>query len=290
MRRSVVTALLLGVAFASHASTVARKTFDSAVLGRDYVYTVYLPDDYDPDQHAYPVMYLLHGSGGNEMSWLVAGDLRSTADRLIEAGAIPPAVIVMPASRSWWVDGHNEAAETALLSDLIPHIETSFSVIPAREGRLIGGLSAGGYGTVNLVLKHPDVFAAGAALSPASYTPYPPPDSSANVHPTYLGSDGSFDRALWTRLNYPQHVEVYKAQDFIVPLYINSGDHDLFDIAYHAAVLYQSIREHQPDSVEFRVVDGDHEWSVWRETLPDALQYVFRFASPPIEAGATASR
>jgi S-formylglutathione hydrolase FrmB len=49
----------------------------------------------------------------------------------------------------------------------------------------------------------------------------------------------------------------------VVPIYINSGDHDTFDISYHAAVLYQTLREHQPNAVEFRLVDGDHEWQVW---------------------------
>lgn len=65
-------------------------------------------------------------------------------------------------------DGYNEPAETAFLDDLIPHIEQNWRVIPEREGRLSGGLSAGGYDTVNFVLEHPKMFAAGAALSSAS--------------------------------------------------------------------------------------------------------------------------
>ena len=125
------------------------------------------------------------------------------------------------------------------------------------------------------------MFAAGAALSPASYVPSPPSHSSGLKHPAYLKPDGSFDQAKWDELNYTQHIDAYKAQDVIVPLYINSGDHDTFDIAYHGAVLYQALREHQPDQVEFRVVDGDHEWPVWSETLPEAMAYVFSHASRP---------
>lgn len=125
------------------------------------------------------------------------------------------------------------------------------------------------------------MFAAGAALSPASYVPVPPSHSSGTRHPAYLDADGNFDSAKWDELNYTSYIDAYKAQDMVVPLYINSGDHDTFDIAYHAAVLYQTLREHQPNAVEFRVVDGDHEWQVWTNTLPEAMEYVFSFTSRP---------
>lgn len=276
----VVGALL--VADGAIASTISHHSFPSETLGRDYAYNVYLPDGYETSGFTYPTLYLLHGSFGNENDWPVKGELQATADRLIAEGSIPPAVIVMPGSLSWWVDGYNEKAETAFFSDLIPHIEATWRVIPEREGRLVAGLSAGGYGTVNFVLEHPEVFAAGAALSPASYVPQPPSHSSGNRHPAYLKADGTYDPEMWEKLNYPQYIDDYKAQDLVVPLYINSGDHDTFDIAYHAAVLYQALREHQPDAVEFRVVDGDHEWPVWIETLPEAMTYIFRYASRPL--------
>ena len=125
------------------------------------------------------------------------------------------------------------------------------------------------------------MLAAGAALSPASYVPSPPSHSSAHKHPANLDAAGAFDQQKWEELNYTSYIDAYKAQDVIVPLYINSGDHDTFDIAYHGAVLYQALREHQPDQVEFRVVDGDHEWPVWSETLPEAMAYVFSHASRP---------
>jgi enterochelin esterase-like enzyme len=287
MGLSITGVAVLAATFAGAAPTIAtagqitHHTFASETLERDYAYTIYLPDGYADSGLVYPAMYLLHGSFGNENNWATQGNLQQTADRLIEQGEIPPAVIVMPGSESWWVDGYNEAAETAFFEDLIPHIEESWRVIPERQGRVVGGLSAGGYGTVNFVLEHPDMFAAGAALSPASYVPVPPESSSGNRHPAYLDADGEFDPEKWEELNYTAYIEAYKAQDTVVPLYINSGDHDVFDIAYHAAVLYQALREHQPDDVEYRVVDGDHEWQVWIDTLPEAMEYVFAHASRP---------
>jgi len=285
-RPLVIAALVGGLLLSTGseaASTVVHRTFASEALSRDYAYNVYLPDGYDTSGLSYPVLYLLHGSGGSENSWLGDAALPQIADRLIESGAIPPAIIVMPGSRSWWVDGYNEMAETAFLNDLIPHIEANWRATPEREGRVLAGISAGGYGTINFVLEHPDMFAAGGAISPASYVPVPPLHSAAQTHATYLKADGTFDRQMWGKLNYTQYIDAYKMQDTIVPLYISSGDHDTFDIAYHGAVLYQALRVHQPDFVEFRVIDGGHEWAVWKETLPEAMKYVFRYSSLPIE-------
>jgi enterochelin esterase-like enzyme len=286
LSRSVIscllTAWLLTYTGYSIAGTITHHSLDSATLERVYEYNIYLPDGYASDNLAYPVLYLLHGSDGSENDWPVSGNVQQTVDHLIEKGAIPPTIIVMPGSNSWWVDGHNESAKTAFFADLIPHVEGNFRAISERAGRLVAGLSAGGYGTINFVLEYPGMFAAGAALSPASYIPYPPPTSSAHQHAAFLTANGNFDKELWERLNYTQYIESYKAQNVVVPLYINTGDHDRYDIAFHAAVLYQSLREHQPNQVEFRVIDGDHEWAVWAGTLPDALTYIFKFSSRPI--------
>lgn len=280
-KTSAITLLAIGATFGVEAGEITHYTFSSDTLGRDYAYNIYLPDGYESSNLTYPQMYLLHGSFGNENDWVVKGRVQQTLDRLIEEGAIPPAVIIMPGNKSWWVDGYNESAKTAFFDDLIPYIDETWRVISDREGRLVGGLSAGGYGTVNFVLEHPEMFAAGVAMSPAVYVPQPPESSSATRHPAYLDKEGNYDPEKWTELNYTSYIEDYMSQDLVVPLYINSGDHDTFDIAYHSAILYQKLREHQPGAVEFRVVDGDHEWAVWEKTLPEALEYAFSYAARP---------
>jgi len=70
-------------------------------------------------------------------------------------------------------------------------------------------------------------------------------------------------------LNYPANWEAYKAKEIVVPMYINTGDHDTFSIAYHAALLFQKLFEYQPKEVEYRMIDGDHEWRIWRDTIGD---------------------
>jgi enterochelin esterase-like enzyme len=265
----------------TQASTVQLVTFDSDTLGREYTYSVYLPEGYDSSNLSYSVLYLLHGAGGNAQSWITNGRVIPTLDRLIAAGDIPPMIVVMPGhTQSWWADGNDEAAQTAIFEDLMPHVEMTYRTINERAGRLVAGLSAGGFGTINFVMQFPEMFAAGAALSPAAYVPVPPSTSSANRHAVFQ-TDGEFDPEVWASLNYPSYIDGYLESGTIVPMYLNSGDHDVFDIAYHAAVLYQRLREHQPNAVEYRVVDGDHEWRVWEETIDDALLYITNYVSWP---------
>src|SRR5687767_12699755 len=113
-----VCALLL--ALPTLASEIITREFKSAALGRTWAYEVYLPSGYEKSRLSYPVLYLLHGNGGNRDDWVGKGNIQRTADALIEARDIPAAIIVMPdASVSWFVD-RREKMETAVIRDLIP--------------------------------------------------------------------------------------------------------------------------------------------------------------------------
>lgn len=264
----------LAISGLAHAGEILTETFRSETLGRDYKFTVYLPDSYRKDDKRYPILYLLHGSGGDENDWLSKGGARETMDALIARRLIQPMIVVMPGhATAWWVDGATEKGETALIKDVIPHAEGKYRVHSVRGNRLVAGLSAGGYGALNLIFKYPLMFAAAAILSPAIYDPVPPSHSSSESNPQFQ-KEGKFDPALWKSLNYVSHIEAYKQAGIIVPLYIHSGDHDTLGIALQAAMLYEKLRLHQPDAVELRIVNGDHEWMLWRDTLPDALQFM----------------
>ncbi len=276
----VLTIILSAVTATARCGEVDTATFDSKTLGKPYPYSIYIPVEAPAKGTSYPVVYLLHGSFGSATDWLEQGALKATADALIRDGIIPPTVVVMPGSRSWWLDGHNEAAATAFLSDLIPHIESTYPVSQERSGRFVAGLSAGGYGATRFALMHPERFAAAAALSPATYVPLPPANSSAYRHPAFLDGAGHFDQELWQRNNYTAYWDDYRESGMTVAFYINSGDHDEFAIAYHAALLYETLRQHQPEDVELRIVDGAHNWEVWRSTLPDTLTFLLSHYQP----------
>ena len=96
-----LAALLAVLVPAGQASEIRRHSLQSAALAREFNYLVYIPDGYETAMAHYPVLYLLHGAGGDENSYAASGSIKETADRLIEAKAIPPTLIVMPGCSGW---------------------------------------------------------------------------------------------------------------------------------------------------------------------------------------------
>lgn len=284
LRRALAAALGFTLLWGGtlQAGDITYHRFASEILGRDYPYALYLPDGYHETYQAFPVIFLLHGSFGSERDWVESGGIEQAADRMIREGLIPPTVIVMPGSRSWWIDGHNEAARSAFFQELIPTVEETWQVVPRREWRAIAGLSAGGYGTLNFVLERPDLFAAAAALSPASYHPLPPRNSSAWRHPAFLDEVGDFDETLWQRRNYTAHLEGYLERDAVVPLYLSAGNRDAYNAEHHTRLVRQALAPHQPDLVAMEVLRGGHTWRVWRASLPSAMAWIGRFLQGPV--------
>lgn len=274
---------LLGLVLCSNvwAGTVTLHQFESSTLGRSMSFSLYTPDGYEATSERYPVLYLLHGNLGTENSWVERGGIKETADALIAAGTIPAQIIVMPADPNfWWTDSALESSHSALIQELIPYIDGEYRTINERGGRTIGGYSAGGFGAANAVLRYPHLFAAAALLSPALYAIEPPATSSGRTTPVFQ-QNGEFDRQLWQAATYSAWLDVYKASGTHVPMYVNSGDHDRFDIAYHAVVFFQEIREYQPDSVELRIFDGDHDFNAWGGSVGDAMIYMAQFITSP---------
>lgn len=275
-------AFLLASVSSANAGEIRRETIASAALARDMQFLVYVPDSYKSGTRHYPVLLLLHGAGDDETAWIEHGKIGEIADHLISSGVIPPTLIVMPGCRGcWWIDGNRDKAESALWKDLLPAIARRYRTIESRSGLVVAGLSAGGYGAVRFALNYPDRLAAVAAISPAIYATTPPSGSAARTQPAFRGVDGRFSQAAWTAANYPRLQDRYFAQGIRVPFYLVSGDGDRLGIAYEAALLFKSLFEHQPDITELRIVDGGHNWAMWKKALQDSMTYLFRFASPP---------
>jgi len=281
------TIIALLVTLPATAGVVVTREFDSSALQRKWTYAVYLPDGYETSTLHYPVLYLLHGHGQNLYDWANSGHIQQTADALIAHGDMPPAIIVMPdAGTTWYVD-RKEKMETAVIHDLIGDVERNFRAIGARDGRLVGGLSMGGYGALRFALKYPEMFAAAALLSPAIYDPEPPQDSGARKAGVFGSPD--FDPQVWKSLNYPGLWDAFLAKKVAVPMYIDSGDDDSFFIEAEATRLYSLLRKNgQP--AELRIVDGGHDWQVWESTIGDALRYIFRFSARPATAAPGAAK
>jgi S-formylglutathione hydrolase FrmB len=260
------------------ASTVLSEKFHSPVLNRDWVYNVYLPDGYETGQMRYPVMYLLHGNGADQNEWVVSGNMQKTVDQLTRNGQMPPAVIVMPSATTTWYVDRKEMMETAFLKDLFPEIEAKYRVMSERTGRVIGGESMGGYGSLRFVLKYPEMFAAAALISPAIYNPEPPETSSARRVGVF-GAD-KFDPEIWKALNYPALLDAFFSKNVAMPIYVGSGDDDDFMIETQAASFYGLWRQKKQPG-ELRIYNGPHSFEAFNAQFPEALRYVFRYVRRP---------
>ena len=268
----------ISAACGAFASTVLSEKFHSPVLNRDWVYNVYLPDGYETGQMRYPVMYLLHGNGADQNEWVVSGHMQKTVDQLTRDRQMPPAVIVMPSATTTWYVDRKEMMETAFLKDLFPEIEAKYRVMGERTGRVIGGASMGGYGSLRFVLKYPEMFAAAALISPAIYNPEPPETSSARR----VGVFGAekFDPEIWKAFNYPALLDAFFAKNVAMPIYVGSGDDDDFMIETQAATFYGLWRQKKQPG-ELRIYNGPHSFEAFNAQFPEALRYIFRYVRRP---------
>ncbi|HLF79116.1 MAG TPA: alpha/beta hydrolase-fold protein [Dehalococcoidia bacterium] len=139
---------------------VERKLW-SAALAREMSYAVYLPPGYDSAEAArYPVLYMLHGLGGNYLTWKDDG-LFDAATELIRSGEIGPMIIVTPeGERGYWIDqaGSGPRFGSYVSRDLVATIDGEYRTLPNRLMRAIGGMSMGGHGALQLALNNPDKF------------------------------------------------------------------------------------------------------------------------------------
>lgn len=156
-----------------------RVEYDSKSVGTKRKALVYTPPGYSADKK-YPVLYLLHGIGGDEEEWRRGGAPNVILDNLIAAKKAAPMIIVMPNGRAQVDDrqGPNAMAtapafgkfDQDLLGSLIPFIEAKYSVIKERESRALAGLSMGGGQSLNFGLANLDTFAWVGGFSSAPNT------------------------------------------------------------------------------------------------------------------------
>ncbi|WP_182914449.1 alpha/beta hydrolase-fold protein [Paenibacillus sp. 1011MAR3C5] len=279
-------------------------------VGTELSYRLYLPHGYNEEAPTrYPVMYLLHGSGGTETSW---DKFWPILDSMIESKKIPPVIAVAPVTgNSYWVDsGKFGDVESAVTQDLIPLIDHTYPTIASREGRGLVGFSMGGYGALRYSLVYPELFGGAALLSPAIQDGEAPATSGA----VERGSFGDpFDSARWTELNYPQALKSYAEKKRPVPMYIIAGDDDWnhlseqedlpkdanrYNMEVQAVSLYQQLHrsnvfgypfekwEDVPGSpAELRIVNGGHSMNVWADGFEQGLSYLFKNGLQAATAG-----
>ena len=251
-------------------------TMNSEILNMDRNYAIYLPPDYETSSRSYPVLYLLHGLGDDQTGWIQFGEVKKIADNAIINGDATPMIIVMPDANTGEVGYFNIPSkdwmyEDFFFNELMPHVESKYRIKSDKRFRAISGLSMGGGGTLTYALHRPDLFSAAAPLSSAT--------GSTDVEESLkrIRRYGfEFTRAEMQSLLKANHpLELIKD----IPLnklnsvrwYIDCGDDDyLFEdnSLLHIAFKKRGINH------EYRVRDGAHTWTYWRESLPTVLEFV----------------
>lgn len=255
-------------------SQVIKDSIYSENLDRHIRYNIYLPMAYDK-QSSFPIVYLLHGHGGNEDDWIEAqeGNAQYLLDSLIDKGLIPNILAVtLDAQNTWYVDS-KEKMQSAYLEEFIPLIENRYKVKSDRASRMIAGNSAGGFGSLGFALRFPELFHSVILLSPASYYPAPPPNSSSRKIPVFK-KNNQLDTALWQSFAYPSLVS--GISDINYPdFYISTGDDDEYQIVTVVTDLQKFFIKNEIEQ-ELTIINGGHTWDVWRNRFCYDLVRIFQ--------------
>ena len=279
MKHYLVVLLLFAAclsAFAQQSKVFDNLSLQSQLLGAERSYSVYLPDDYETSGRSYPVLYLLHGSGDDHSGWIQFGEVKLIADRAIADGTATPMIIVMPDADTKYRGYFNHQSGTHNFEDfffeeLIPHIEKTYRCRTGKNYRAVAGLSMGGGGTLVYALHRPDLFVAACPLSAAVRK-----TTGDFLQSRYMKDAGgkSVDEVREWYKNYDilRLVDEWSDENLTaVRWYIDCGDDDFLaegNALLHIAMLKRGI-PHQ-----YRVRDGEHNWSYWRQSLPEVLRFV----------------
>lgn len=275
----------VGTSFAQFSRGTVKESIalESKILGKTVNYTIYLPFDYETSNRKYPITYLLHGYGDNDMGWMQFGEAHLIADELIAKREIPAMIIAMPdGGVSFYMNNFDgtERYEDFFIKEFIPHIETNYRCRTERRYRGISGLSMGGFGTLLYAFKYPEMFSGAYAMSAAIYSeesvmsmdkerwnswtarlfgPYPNDD--AKKLSEHYRNNNAFD------ITKTKGKDAYKG----LRLTMDCGDDDFLvnDNCRLNIHLNEMGIKH-----EFRMRDGIHNWPYWRESLPTALKFL----------------
>jgi len=227
---------------------------------------VYTPPGYDKNTHTFPVLYLQHGGGENELGWVIQGRTNNILDNLIAEGNTVPMLVVMSnghVSREIAnsPQGYNDEAmaifKDELVNNIIPFIENKYRVKTGRKNRALAGLSMGGGQSFYVGLKSLDVFASVGTFSSGIF---------GGIREIGTGFDA--EKEIPGILSKSQLFN-----DKLDVFYISVGQHDPRFEATKKAV---SIFTENGLEVEYNSFPGGHDFQVFRKSLHDFAPKLFK--------------
>ncbi len=220
---------------------------------------IYVPYGYDRSDKKYPVLYLQHGGGENEQSWVDQGKTATILDNLIAEGKAKEMLVVM-SDGTMPVAAYNmdsmQSFKSEMIDNIIPFIEENYRVIPDRENRALAGLSMGGGQSFYVGLGNPDYFSHVGIFSSGVFGGIP------NVL--------SFDAEKEMPGIY-SNTESFNSNFKVFYISCGKSDQRIEDVKN----IVQVFRSHGLNPV-LSTFPGGHEWQPWRKSLHDFAQLLFK--------------
>lgn len=243
-------------------SEIIIETKWSDIMQLHWNYRVYLPKEYNKNLNKkYPVLYLLHGFGGNVTNTTdeTRIDSKSILDNLIEKNEINPMIVVfIDGFNSFYVDGPTFKMKSAIVNDLIPFIDSKYRTF--TDKRAIAGISMGGYGALNIGLSNSEMFTSISLMSPAIW------ETIEENNIIY----GSSLVELYYENSYKKLMGESKKTDINIFTYYGKDDEV---ISYNNVDSFISFAKDRGFNIKYELQDiGPHNWETWREMYPKVLK------------------
>lgn len=254
--------------------TLSKVWYHSDFLGTDRRMTIYTPAGYDGGKGRYPVLYLLHGMGGDEDAWTSLGRAQYILDNLIAQGKARPMIVVMPNANT---DRHNAApgedgggfykpypcgaTDTSFeghFADIIEYVDTHYRTIRKKCGRAIAGLSMGGFHTNYISVNYPNTFDYVGLFSAATPDFRIQKENNPNAKPEIYE-------------NYDERL--YQLFDNGLKLYYIAIGKD--DFLYDGNTAFRKKLDTMGAQYTYIESDGGHIWANWRDYLVDFVSRIF---------------
>ena len=266
-KKTLQLLLLLVICVTTHAGTVDTLEIQSAYLKKATKVVVIKPTRNNENKETYPVIYLLHGYGGNYAQWSnTSPQLSKTADDL-------KVIFVCPdgGKGSWYFDSpidSNIRYESYITKELVPYIDANFPTKPESKYRAITGLSMGGHGAMYLAIRHSDLFgAAGSTSGGVDFRPFPNNWDIKNALGNY-----EENKERWEENTVLHQVE--SLQNNKLAIIIDCGVDDFFiavNRALHEKLMQLKINH---DYIER---PGGHSHSYWRGSIDYQILFFKKF-------------
>lgn len=263
MKQNIIFLFLVFSSFIVSTAQVDTLQVWSASMNKSIQNLVILPDQYADQKLNLPVLYLLHGAGGNHTNWLAkVPSLKDYVDTY-------NMIIVCPdgGESSWYFDSPVDDQmryETYISKELIASVDGTYNTLADKSGRAITGLSMGGHGAFYLAFKHQDIWgAAGSMSGGVDIRPFPNNWDLPKRLGTYAEHKSNWEEHTVINL-------VYKLQTDRLKLIFDCGIDDFFyDVnkRLHEKLLERNIPH---DYIER---PGKHNWAYWENAI--AYQLLF---------------